>query len=188
MNTLQPASRASGRQTPKRYITDRAFPFALLLASVFSVLATSSVLASEAPADPPCPPINMTNAVDALSSPCSDPALACSHDSGCVGAIFNFLAPQFEANRADFNASLYADVTPEWVVGCTAPTLEAWLDAVPIATFMELQNCQYDGYLAQFPELAALDFSSVSPSDFMRYMPPGMLMDILRRRREQSSS
>ena len=164
-----------------------SFPFALLFASVFSVLATSSVLASEAPADPPCPPINMTNAVEALSSPCSDPAQACSHDEGCVGAIFRFLAPQFEANRDSFNATAYEGVDAEWVVGCTSPTLEAWLDAVPIATFMELQQCEYDGYLAQFPELAALDFSSVSPSDFMRYMPPGMLMDILRRQRENTA-
>jgi hypothetical protein len=26
----------------------------------------------------------MTNAVEALSSPCSDPAQACSQDEGCV--------------------------------------------------------------------------------------------------------
>ena len=166
----------------------RTFPFALLLAAP-AVLSPPGCLASEAPADPPCPPINMTNAVEALSSPCSDPALACSHDSGCVGAIFNFLSPQFEANRDSFerDAAAYANVTPEWVVGCTAPHLEAWLDAVPIATFVELQQCEYDGYLAQFPELAALDFSSVSPADFMRFMPPGMLMQILRRQREQSA-
>ena len=130
----------------------RTFPFALLLAAT-AVLSPPGCLASEAPADPPCPPINMTNAVEALSSPCSDPALACSHDSGCVGAIFNFLSPQFEANRDSFerDAAAYANVTPEWVVGCTAPHLEAWLDAVPIATFVELQQCEYDGYLAQFP-------------------------------------
>ena len=101
----------------------RTFPFALLLAAT-AVLSPPGCLASEAPADPPCPPINMTNAVEALSSPCSDPALACSHDSGCVGAIFNFLSPQFEANRDSFerDAAAYANVTPEWVVGCTPLT------------------------------------------------------------------
>jgi hypothetical protein len=151
----------------------RSFPFALLAVAVL----LPSCLAS---ADPPCPKINMTNAVDALSSPCSDPAMACSHDSGCVGAIFNFLSPQFDRDSLERDAR-YSNVTPEWVVGCTAPTLEAWLDAVPIATFVELQQCEYDGYLAQFPELAALDFSSVSPSDFMRYLPPGTLMKLLSR-------
>ena len=151
----------------------RSFSFALLAVAVL----LPSCLAS---ADPPCPKLNMTNAVDALSSPCSDPAMACSHDSGCVGAIFNFLSPQFDRDSLERDAR-YSNVTPEWVVGCTAPTLEAWLDAVPIATFVELQQCEYDGYLAQFPELAALDFSSVSPSDFMRYLPPGMLMKLLSR-------
>ena len=103
--------------------------------------------------------------------------------------------PGWEPNRGAGESILiqargskaYEGVDAEWVVGCTSPTLEAWLDAVPIATFMELQQCEYDGYLAQFPELAALDFSSVSPSDFMRYMPPGMLMDILRRQRENAA-
>lgn len=141
------------------------------------------VLAQES-SDPPCPSINMTT-VGTLSEPCSDPTLACSHEQGCVGAMFKWLAPQFDEQRMDFNASAYEDVTPEWMIKCMAPTLPAWLDAIPITTFMELQKCEYDGYLAQYPELAALDFSSVTTQDFLRHMPPAMLMDILRATRSQ---
>ena len=124
------------------------------------------------------------------------------HDQRGGGAFFSVLGPRASVlsrrgrrrdiplprssvrANGDFNATAYEGVDAEWVVEVVA---EAWLDAVPIATFMELQQCEYDGYLAQFPELAALDFSSVSPSDFMRYMPPGMLMDILRRQRENAA-
>jgi hypothetical protein len=151
------------------------------------LLASTAVgcLASKASSDPPCPPINMTT-IGVLSEPCADPALACSHEEGCVGAMFSWLAPQFEQNRSAFNATAYANVTPEWMVGCMAPTLGGWLDTIPIVTFMELQNCQYDGYLAQYPELAALDFSGITQTDFIRYMPPATLMDILRAQRQQN--
>ena len=135
-------------------------------------------------ADPPCPYINMTT-VGTLSEPCADPALACSHEQGCVGAMFNWLAPQFEEQRGDFNATEYADVEPKWMIECMAPTLPAWLDAIPISSFMELQKCEYDGYLSQYPELAVMDFSGVTTSDFIRHMPPQMLMDILRAQRSQ---
>ena len=68
----------------------------------------------------------MTNAVDALSSPCSDSRAGVLSRFGVRRRDIQLpRARQFERNRADFNASLYADVISEWVVGCTAPTLEA---------------------------------------------------------------
>ena len=82
----------------------------------------------------------------------------------------------------------YMNVTPKWMVECIAPHITTYLRAIPMETFMNLQSCDYSGYLERWPELRAFDFSSITASDFLEHMPPGMMMDILRATREQRAA
>lgn len=104
------------------------------------------------------------------------------------GAMVNWLAPQFEAMRGKVDVSSYADVTPAWMVKCMEPHIEPYMRNIPVATFMGLQSCDYSGYIEQYPELGALDMSSISATDFITSMPPGMMMKILQAQREQRNS
>jgi hypothetical protein len=47
-----------------------------------------------------------------------------------------FIAPQFTPYRDTVNISMYADVTPKWMIKCMEPHLEAFMSNVPISTFM----------------------------------------------------
>ena len=47
-------------------------------------------------------------------------------------------------------------------------------------------SSDYAPYVERWPELATFDFSAVSTPDFMRAMPPGMLMEILSNQRRQN--
>lgn len=154
---------------------------AIALALLAVALVSTGALAADTN-DPPCLEISI-DGIEQLRDPCMDPALACA-DEGCLGAMVKWLAPQFEA--ADVDTSLYQDVSPEWMVQCFAPNFGAYMDTIPIATFMSLRECDYGPYIEQYPELATFDFGSVSTSDFMRAMPPGMLMEILSNQRRQN--
>lgn len=100
--------------------------------------------------------------------------------------MVNWLAPQFDNRTIDADA--YMNVTPKWMVECIAPHITTYLRAIPMETFMNLQSCDYSGYLERWPELRAFDFSSITASDFLEHMPPGMMMDILRATREQRAA
>ncbi|EEH60635.1 uncharacterized protein MICPUCDRAFT_49949 [Micromonas pusilla CCMP1545] len=91
--------------------------------------------------------------------------------------MVRWLSPQFENREID--ASAYANVTSEWMVGCVAPHVEDYMTNIPVPTFVGLQQCEFDGYFDAYPELRAFDFSSVDSMDFIRAMPPGMLMRIM---------
>ena len=154
---------------------------AVVLALLAAALVCTGAHAAETP-DPPCLEIS-TEGIEQLREPCMDPALACA-DEGCLGAMVEWLAPQFEA--ADVDTSLYQDVSPEWMGQCFAPNLSAYMETIPIATYASLRECDYAPYVERWPELATFDFSAVSTSDFMRAMPPGMLMEILSNQRRQN--
>jgi hypothetical protein len=73
--------------------------------------------------------------------------------------MVRWLSPQFENREID--ASAYANVTSEWMVGCVAPHVEDYMTNIPVPTFVGLQQCEFDGYFDAYPELRAFDFSSV---------------------------
>jgi hypothetical protein len=179
----EPARDRASRRSPR-------VPSTLGLLLLF-VVASSGAAAEPAaaaenaenadPSSPPCLSIDMSGMEEALATPCADPALACSHEDGCVGAFVRWLAPQFENQTVEADA--YEKITPAWMLGCVNPHLERYLEAIPLATFVGLQRCDYSGYVARWPALAAFDFSSISPADFVSNMPPGMLATIMRAQR-----
>jgi len=160
---------------------------AALRNAMFIALALVVVACARADDEPPCLDISM-DGIDVLKEPCKDPALACDHDNGCVGAMFGWLSKQY--NPDEVNMTMYdpEKITPEWIVGCMAPHLETYVRTIPMATFMALSSCDVSGYLEQYPELRAYDFSSVSTSDFIQALPPGMLFRLLQAQRQQGSA
>ena len=118
---------------------------AALFSLSLALSAPAAAFAQEGVDLPPCPSIALDD-VRVLAAPCSDPAMACDLDSGCIGAVISYVG-----TRVDLTS--FEEAPPaEYVADCVAPFAlsEEVTSTIPQETLGAMIACDFDAVTARF--------------------------------------